>query len=73
MNYRETLQAGLSIIDLNDKSKAGDNAAHDTMIMVIVAVAALGDIKAIKDGNLMPVIEACIPPSHMAAVRARLV
>lgn len=71
MNYRQTLQAALQIVDLNAKSKAGDNDAHALMIATIVVIATKGDVQAIKDGNLIPVIEVAIPPHLLPGVIAR--
>jgi len=72
MDYRQTLEAALTIIDLNRASKAGDDAAHQAMIAVIVAVATQGDVRAIREGNLIPVIEAAIPPHLLPGVIARI-
>lgn len=71
MNYRQTLEAAISVVDLNAKSKAGDDAAHTLMIATIVVIATKGDVQAIKDGNLIPVIEVCIPPNLLPGVIAR--
>ena len=72
MNYRQTIEAALTIIDLNRASKAGGDAAHQAMIAVIVAIATQGDVRAIKDGNLIPVIEVTIPPHLLPGVIARI-
>ena len=71
MTYRQTIQAALTICDLNAKSKAGNDNAHTLMIAAIVAVATQGDIQGIKDANLIPVIEVAIPPSLLPSIIAR--
>lgn len=67
MNYVNTIKAAIAISELN---KMPDK--YELMIATIVKVAVDGDIKAIKDANLVPVIKACIPPCSLNKVLHRL-
>lgn len=67
MNYVTTIKAAIAIAELNKLPEQ-----YELMIATIVKVAADGNIKAIKDANLIPVIKACIPPNSLGKVMQRI-
>lgn len=67
MNYATTIKTAIAIAELN---RLPDK--YELMIATIVKVAHEGDVKAIKDANLIPVIKACIPPSLLGKVMQRI-